>query len=56
LRRTGKAHITMACDAEGAVAVALSEKFIELNPLLASTPARIGVWVSEPNLKTAPMN
>lgn len=45
LRQTGKAHITMACDARDAVAVALSETFVELNPLMSSAPVGQGICV-----------
>jgi len=56
LRRTGKAHITMRCDAKERVAIALCDKFVELNPLMASAPDNVMVWVSERNSETTPMH
>src|SRR5262249_25751594 len=54
LRRTGKAHITMACDAREVVAVVLSDKFVEMAEHMASAP--VGVWVAKRKPDTTPMH
>jgi hypothetical protein len=56
LLRTGKAHITMACDAMDQVAVTLSDKFVELTHVLASTPESVGVWIAERKSEPTPMH
>jgi hypothetical protein len=56
LRRTGKAHITMACDVKERVAVAVSDKFVEMTQLMASAPDTVRVWVAERKSETTSMH
>jgi hypothetical protein len=57
IRRTGKAHITLALDARGVLGLALADKFAELTPILnaadASEPVVLAV---QREVKPGPMH
>jgi hypothetical protein len=57
IRKTGKAHITLACDARGVIGLTLAKKFAELIPILnAADASEPMVLVVEREVKPSPMH